>query len=73
MDQWYQIMLLLIVFQCMSPMRYEYIKLSLKMVSLEENYSRTSKKTSIQAETKNDGDKYYTNILLETNSRAIQG
>jgi len=58
-------MLLLIVFQCMSPMRYEYIKLSLKLVSLEENWSRMSKKTSMEVETKNDGEKYYTNLFLE--------
>jgi hypothetical protein len=65
LDQLYQSMLLLIVFQCMSPMRYEYSKLSLKLVSLEENCSRTPKKTSIEVEKKNDREKYYTNLLLE--------
>jgi hypothetical protein len=36
-DQWYQSRLLLIVFffQCMSPMRSEYRKLGIEIVSLE--------------------------------------
>jgi hypothetical protein len=42
-------------FQCMSPMRYEYRKLGIELVSLEENHSRTPKKPSMVEEKKNDG------------------
>jgi hypothetical protein len=63
--QWYQSRLLLIVFQCMSPTRSEYSKLGLELVSLEENFSRTPKKPSMEAEKKNEGEKYYINLLLE--------
>jgi hypothetical protein len=47
LDQWYQSRLLLIIFQCMSPMRSEYIKLGLELVSLEENHSHMPKKPSM--------------------------
>jgi hypothetical protein len=47
LDLWYQSRLLFIVFQCMSPTRSEYRKLGLKLVSLEENRSRTPKKPSM--------------------------
>jgi hypothetical protein len=56
LDQWYQSRLFLIFFfQCMSPTRSEYSKLGLKIVSLEENHSRTPKKPSMVEENKNDG------------------
>jgi hypothetical protein len=64
-DQWYQSRLLLIIFQCMSPMRSEYRNLGLDLVSLEENRSRTPKKLSMVEENKNDGAKYSINLLLE--------
>jgi hypothetical protein len=38
----------------MSPTRSEYSKLGLELVSLEENYSRTPKKPSMEEEIKND-------------------
>jgi hypothetical protein len=47
MDQWYQSMMFLIIFQCMSLMRSEYSKLGLELVSLEENFSHTPKKPSM--------------------------
>jgi hypothetical protein len=53
-DQWYQRRLLLIVFQCMSSIMSKYRKLGLKLVSLEENQSRTPKKLSMVEEKKND-------------------
>jgi hypothetical protein len=65
MDQWYQSRLLLIIFQCMSPTRYEYNNLGLELVSLEDNRSRMPKKPSIAKEKKNDGAKDYINMLLE--------
>jgi hypothetical protein len=64
-DQWYQSRLLLIVFQCMSPTRYEYSKLGLELVSLEDNHSLTPKKPSMAEENKNDGANDPINLLLE--------
>jgi hypothetical protein len=64
-DQWYQSRLLLIVFQCMSPMRSEYSKLGLELVSLEDNSSRTPKKPSMAEENKNDGADDPISLLLE--------
>jgi hypothetical protein len=55
----------LIVFQCMSPMRSEYSKLGLELVSLEDNLSRTPKKPSMAEENKNDGAYDSINLLLE--------
>jgi hypothetical protein len=55
LDQWYQSRLLLIIFQCMSPMRSEYSKLGLELVSLEDNHSHMPKKPSMVEEKKNDG------------------
>jgi hypothetical protein len=52
-------------FQCMSPMRSEYRKLGLKLVSLEDNHSRTPKKPSMAEEKKNDGADDPINLLLE--------
>jgi hypothetical protein len=52
-------------FQCMSPMRSEYIKLGLELVSLEENLSRTPKKPSMAEEKKNDGADDPISLLLE--------
>ena len=52
-------------FQCMSPTRSEYSKLGLKLVSLEENRSRTPKKPSMAEEKKNDGADDPINLLLE--------
>jgi hypothetical protein len=49
----------------MSPMRSEYNKLGLELVSLEENLSRMPKKPSTVEEKKNDGAKYSINLLLE--------
>jgi hypothetical protein len=39
----------------MSPMRFEYSKLGLELVSLEENLSHMTKKPSMVEEKKNDG------------------
>jgi hypothetical protein len=64
-DQWYQRRLLLIVFQCMSPTRYEYIKLGLEFVSLEDNLSHTPKKPSMVEEKKNNGVDDPISLLLE--------
>jgi hypothetical protein len=64
-DQWYQIRLLLIVFQCMSSTRSEYRKLGLDLVSLEENLSQTPKKPSMAEENKNDGADDSISMLLE--------
>jgi hypothetical protein len=65
LDQWYQSKLLLIVFQCMSPTRSEYIKLGLKLISLEDNHSCTHKKPSMAEEKKNDGVDNSISLLLE--------
>jgi hypothetical protein len=55
----------LIVFQCMSPTRSEYSKLSLELVSLEDNRSRTPKKPSMAEENKNNGANDPISLLLE--------
>ena len=49
----------------MSPMRSEYRKLGLELVSLEENLSCTPNKPSIVEENKNDGAYDPINLLLE--------
>jgi hypothetical protein len=49
----------------MSPMRSEYRKSGLELVSLEENFSRTPKKPFMVEEKKNDREKYSINLLLE--------
>jgi hypothetical protein len=49
----------------MSPMRSEYSKLGLKLVSLEENLSRMLKKPSMVEEKKNDKVEDYINLLFE--------
>jgi hypothetical protein len=65
LDQWYQSLLLLIIFQCMSPKRSKYSKLGLELVSLEYNRSRTPKKPSMAEEKKNDDADDQINLLLE--------
>ena len=55
----------MIVFQCMSPTRSEYINLGLELVSLEDNHSHTHKKHSMVEENKNDGADDPINLLLE--------
>ena len=52
-------------FQCMSPMRFEYSKLGLEIVSFEDNHSLTPKKSSMKEENKNDGADDPINLLLE--------
>jgi hypothetical protein len=52
-------------FQCMSPTRSEYRNLGLKIVSLEDNFSRTPKKPSMVEENKNDGEDDPISLLLE--------
>ena len=49
----------------MSLTRFEYIKLGLDLVSLENNHSRTHKKPSMEKEKKNDGADDPINLLLE--------
>ena len=49
----------------MSPTRYEYRKLGLELVSLEDNRSRTPKKPSMAEEKKNDRAGDSINLLLE--------
>jgi hypothetical protein len=65
LDQWYQRRLLLIVFQCMSMMRFEYRNLGLELFSLEDNRSCTPKKPSMEEEKKNDRADNSINLLLE--------
>ena len=52
-------------FQCMSPTRFDYSKLGLEIVSLDDNRSRTPKKPSMAEEKKNDGANDSINLLLE--------
>jgi hypothetical protein len=52
-------------FQCMSPMRSEYSKLGIEIVSFEDNCSHTPKKPSMAEENKNDGADDPINLLLE--------
>jgi hypothetical protein len=52
-------------FQCMSPTRFEYRKLGLELISLEENRSHTPKKPLMAEEKKNDGADDPINLLLE--------
>ena len=49
----------------MPLMRSEYIKLSIRLVSLEENRSHTPKKPSMVEEKKNGGAEDSINLLLE--------
>jgi hypothetical protein len=49
----------------MSPTRYEYRKLGLELVSLEDNLSRTPKKPSMAEEKKNDEADDPISLLLE--------
>ena len=49
----------------MSPTRFEYRKLGLNLVSLEENHSRTPKKPSMVEENKIDGADDLISLLLE--------
>jgi hypothetical protein len=49
----------------MSPMMFEYSKLGLDLVSLEDNLSRTPKKPSMEEEKKSDGADDPINLLLE--------
>jgi hypothetical protein len=49
----------------MSPMRYEYSKLGLDIVSIEDNRSHMPKKPSMVEEKKNDGADDSINLLLE--------
>jgi hypothetical protein len=49
----------------MSPTRFEYSKLGLELVSLEENLSHVPKKPYMVEENKNAEAKYFINLLLE--------
>jgi hypothetical protein len=49
----------------MSPMRSEYSKLGLELVSLEYNLYHIPKKPSMEEENKNYGVEYSINLLLE--------
>jgi hypothetical protein len=49
----------------MSLTRYEYRKLGLEHVSLEDNFSHTPKKPSMVEEKKNDGADDPISLLLE--------
>jgi hypothetical protein len=49
----------------MSPMRFEYKKLGLELVSLEDNHSHTPKKPSMAEEKKNDGADDPISLLLK--------
>jgi hypothetical protein len=49
----------------MSPMRSEYRKLGLELVSLEDNLSHMPKKPSMVEEKKNDRADDSINLLLE--------
>jgi hypothetical protein len=49
----------------MSPIKFEYTKFDLEIVSLEENCSRMPKKPFMEEENKNDREKYYINLMLE--------
>ena len=52
-------------FQCMSPMMYEYSKLGLKLVSLEDNHSSTLKKPAMTKEKKKGREYDSINWLLK--------
>jgi hypothetical protein len=65
LDQWYQSRLHLISFQCMSLTRFEYSKLVLEIVSLEDNCSCTPKRPSMVEEKKNEGAKDSINLFPE--------
>ena len=52
-------------FQCMSPTSFEYIKLGLDLVYLEDNRSRMPKKHSMAEEKKNDRANDPLNLLLD--------
>ena len=65
LDQWYQSMIILVVFQCISLKRSEYINLGFEVVSLEENRSHTPKKPSMVEEKKNNGAGNSINLLFE--------
>ena len=56
---------MIVFFYCMSPTRYEYSKLGLELVTLEENFSHTPKKPSMVEENKNDGADDPISLLLE--------
>jgi hypothetical protein len=49
----------------MSPTRFEYNKLGIDLVSIEDNCSRMSKKPSMVEENKNDREDDSINLLLE--------
>jgi hypothetical protein len=49
----------------MSPTRFQYRKLGLEIVSLEDNISLMPKKPSMEEEKKNDGEYDSINLLLE--------
>jgi hypothetical protein len=49
----------------MSLTRYKYRNFGLDLVSLEDNRSRTPKKSSMLEENKNDGEDDSINMLLE--------
>jgi hypothetical protein len=49
----------------MSLMRFKYKRMSLEVVSLEENHACTPKKPSMVEEKKNDRAYDYINLLLE--------
>ena len=49
----------------MSPTRSKYSKLGLELISLEDNRSRTPKKSSMEKEKKNGRPEYSINLLLE--------
>ena len=55
----------MIIFQHMSPTRFEYSQLGLEFISLEENHSHTPKKPSMAEEKKNDKADNPINLLLE--------
>jgi hypothetical protein len=52
-------------FQCKSPTRFEYTKLGLELISLEEKLSQRPKKPSMVEENKNDGEDDSRKLLLE--------
>ena len=55
----------MIVFRCMSPTRFEYSKLGLNLVSIDDNHSRMPNKASMVEEKKKDEEVDSINMLLE--------
>ena len=57
--------MLLIFFQCMSPMRSKFRNFGLEIIYLDENIFHTPSKPSVEEENENDREEDSINLLLE--------